>query len=424
MFDPKTVSLVVFILAYVFFVIFPHRRSITAVVAAVLVMAFQIVTPAEAFGFVNWNVMGIFFGMLVLAEMLMQSNMPAVIAEILVIKAPRAWMAMLLICALASFISMFAENVATVLLIAPIAIVTAKKLKISPVMLLIGVAISSNLQGTATLIGDPPSMLLAKEMKMSFNDFIFYKDTGKISIFFFVQFGALVSLGVLYFFYRRHKHAVEIERHEKIQSWIPAIFMGTFILALVFGSYIDKGFIWFAGTSCMVWAAAGFIWHTGKYGKAFKFVKSFDWDTTFFLMGVFVLVGTMTHVEWIASITDGIQSITMGSKAGTFFVIVLASVLVSAFVDNVPYLATMLPVAAKLAADLEVSPEFLMFGLLIAACIGGNITPIGASANIVTVGYLRRHGYPVTFLQFMKLGIPFTIAATAAASALLWIVWG
>jgi len=416
----KAVSLGVFVLAYTFFVIFPHRRSVPAVICAGVLLACMVITPVQAFEAVNWNVMGIFFGMLVLAELLMKSNMPAVLAEILVQKSRKAWVAMLWICVLSSAISIFAENVATVLLIAPIAIETARKLKISPVMLLIGVAISSNLQGTATLIGDPPSMILAGYQKMTFNDFFVYQ--GKLSIFFFVEVGALASLVVLYLFYRKNQQTIDVERHEELKSWVPSIFMVTLILALIFSSFIDKEFVWLAGTICMVWAAVAFVWYMVKHGEPKKLLSAFDWDTTFFLIGVFVLVETMTMVGWIDSITEGIRAITGGSLAAKFFILVSLSVLVSAFVDNVPYLIAMIPVARSLGGDEY--QVLLLFGLLIASCIGGNITPIGASANIVTTGYLRRHGYPVKFGTFMKLGIPFTVAATAAASLFLWLVWG
>jgi len=329
-------------------------------------------------------------------------------------------MAMLLICALSSAISIFAENVATVMLIAPLAIETARKLKISPVMLLIAVAVSSNLQGTATLIGDPPSMILAGKTSMTFNDFFVYQ--GRLSIFFFVEVGAIASLVVLYVFFRKHKQNVDIERHEKLQSWVPSIFMVTLIAALIASSYIDPEFKWLAGTLCMAWAVVGATWYFVKQVEFKRLLSTFDWDTTFFLIGVFVLVETMTEVGWIDHITAGIQSITGDSLAAKFFVLVTASVIVSAFVDNVPYLVAMIPVAQNLATGSE--QTLLLFGLLIASCIGGNITPIGASANIVTVGYLRRQGHPVSFRTFMKLGIPFTVVATTAASVFLWIVWG
>lgn len=418
----KAASLSVFVLAYVAFVVFPRRRSLTAVIGAGVLLALTVVTPRQAFAFINWNVMGVFFGVLVLAELLMQSNMPAVLAERLVNWAPRAWIAMLLICGLSSFISMFAENVATVLLIAPIALHTARKLDISPVPLLVGVAVCSNLQGTATLIGDPPSMILAGFTKMTFDDFFVYN--GKPSIFFFVQAGALASLFVLYFFYRRYSQNIVVERTEQLRSWTPTFLMVSLIAALVVSSFLDRDFNYLSGVLCMAWAAAGLLWHSGRHGKVFKLIRTFDWDTTFFLMGIFVLVGTLIATGWIDLITRGIQAVTGQSQTAAFVVVVAMSVAVSAVVDNVPYLASMIPVAQRLAEGLHVQPQLLLFGLLIAACIGGNVTPIGASANVVTVGYLKKHGHPVGFGEFMRIGLPFTIVATAAASICLWLVWG
>jgi len=416
----KTASIALFVIAYACFVLFPRRRSVPAIVCAGALVALFVITPVEAFWSVNWNVMGIFFGMLVLAELLMKSNMPAVLAEILVAKSPNAWAAMLVICAISSAVSVFAENVATVMLIAPIALETARKLKVSPVMLLVAVAISSNLQGTATLIGDPPSMILAGKTGMTFNDFFVYR--GRLSIFFFVEAGAVFSFFVLWLFFRKHKEALVLERHEKLESWTPSVFMATLIVALVLSSYIDPQFLWLSGTVCMVWAAAGLTWYLVRHGQVTKLLSAFDWDTTFFLVGVFVLVETLTHVGCIAHITGAIRSITGESLAAQFFVLVTVSVVVSAFVDNVPYLVAMIPVAQDLATGPQ--QTLLLFGLLIASCIGGNMTPIGASANIVTVGYLRRQGHAVTFRTFMKLGVPFTVVATAAASVFLWIVWG
>jgi Na+/H+ antiporter NhaD/arsenite permease-like protein len=200
--------------------------------------------------------------------------------------------------------------------------------------------------------------------------------------------------------------------------------MTTLIVALVVASFLDKDFSYLSGVLCMGWAAAGLLWHHGRHGKVLKLVRTFDWDTTFFLMGIFILIGTLIDTGWIDLITRGIRAVTGGSELGAFTVIVVMSVAVSAFVDNVPYLAAMIPVAKGLAEGLDVQPELLLFGLLIAACIGGNVTPIGASANVVAVGYLRRRGYPVTFRDFMRIGLPFTVVATAAASVCLWLVWG
>jgi len=199
-FEPKVVSLTLFIMAYVLFVFLPHRRTIVAVCGAALTVLAGAISFKEAFWAINWNVMGILVGMLVVADVFMESRVPAYLAEIIVDRAKNTAWAILAICALTGFISAFVENVATVLIVAPIALSLARKLQINPVKMMIAIAISSNLQGTATLIGDPPSMLLGGFAKMNFMDFFFYH--GKPSIFFAVELGAIVSFVVLYLIFR------------------------------------------------------------------------------------------------------------------------------------------------------------------------------------------------------------------------------
>jgi len=214
--SPGVISIIVFIIAYLLFVISPRKRSLIAISAATLLLLTKTVSPANAFRSINWNVMGIFVGMLAVADVFMKSRVPAYIAEVIVDKAKNTAWAILLICALTSFISAFVENVATVLIIAPIALTLALKIKMNPVKMMIAIAISSNLQGTATLIGDPPSMLLAGFTKMNFMDFFFYK--GKPSIFFAVELGAIVSFVVLMFIFKHEKHKVKLIPVEKIKS--------------------------------------------------------------------------------------------------------------------------------------------------------------------------------------------------------------
>ncbi|MBU4418687.1 MAG: anion permease, partial [Candidatus Omnitrophica bacterium] len=206
--DRNIISLILFVLAYVLFVVFPGRRSLVAVSAAGLLLVTGVLSFPEAFYSVNWNVMGIFVGTLAVADVFMKSRVPAVIAEIIVDRAKNTAWAILLMCALAGFISAFVENVATVLIIAPIALTLARKINLNPIKMMIAIAISSNLQGAATLIGDPPSMLLAGFTKMNFGDFFLYR--GKPSIFFAVELGAFVSFFVLMFLFRKERHRVKV----------------------------------------------------------------------------------------------------------------------------------------------------------------------------------------------------------------------
>ena len=422
MLEPKVVSLAVFITAYVLFVFLTNRRTLVAVCAAALVVLLGAISPKEAFWAINWNVMGIFVGTLVVADVFMQSRVPACLAEVIVDKAKSTAWAILFLCAMTGFISAFAENVATVLIVAPIALSLAQKLKINPTKMMIAIAISSNLQGAATLIGDPPSMLLGGFAKMNFADFFFYR--GRPSIFFAVELGALTSFFVLYYVFRVHRQKTQLVMVEKVKSWVPTIILIGLILLLAASSFFDPGFSYTAGSFCMIAGVISMLWQRRANARPLLHsLKSLDWQTTFFLMGIFILVGSITVAGWIETISDSLSNLIGENILFGYTLIVFISVLVSAFVDNVPFLATMLPVAVSMSERLRINPSLLLFGLLIGASLGGNISPIGASANIVACGLLKKEGHPVKFMQFVKIGLPFTLAAVAPACLLVWLIW-
>lgn len=420
--EPKTIALAVFLFAYILFVFLTKKRAIIAVLAAILLMLLKVMSPREAFLAINWNVMGIFVGTLIIADIFMESRMPAYLAELIVNKAKNTAWSILFICVLTGFISAFVENVATVLIVAPIALSLAKKLKINPMKMMIGIAISSNLQGTATLIGDPPSMLLGGFARMNFMDFFFYK--GRPSIFFAVEAGALVSFFVLYFVFRHHKEKVQLVMVEKVKSFVPTIILVSLIILLALSSFFDVGFSYMAGIICVAVGIISMLWEKFvNKGSITDGLRSLDWDTTFFLMGVFILVGSITLTGWIETLSSFLSGIVGGNIFLCYTIVVFLSMILSGFIDNVPFLAAMLPVGISLATRLGINPSLLLFGLLIGASLGGNITPIGASANIVACGILKKEGYEVKFKDFMKIGIPFTLAAVTAAYLFVWFVW-
>jgi len=422
MMNPKIIALVIFIAAYVLFVCLPYKRTLVALAGSLLLILTQTLSLKAAFSAVNWNVMGIFVGTLILADVFMQSRVPAYIAEIVVDKAGSTAWAILFICVLSGFISAFVENVATVLIVAPIALALAKKLKINPINMMVAIAVSSNLQGTATLIGDPPSMLLGGFAKMNFGDFFFYQ--GRPSIFFAVELGAFASFFVLYFIFRKHKVKTRLIPIEKVRSWVPAILLVSLIVLLALTSFFDAGFSFLAGQICMVFAAAALIWEKlVNKTSIFSGLKKLDWDTAFFLMGIFIIVGAVSLTGWIQALADYLSSLVGGNIFLGYTAIVFISVILSAFIDNVPFLAAMLPVAIVMSDKLHINPSLFLFGLLIGSSLGGNITPIGASANIVACGLLKKEGYPVKFTHFMKIGIPFTAAAVTAAYLFIWFIW-
>jgi Na+/H+ antiporter NhaD/arsenite permease-like protein len=420
--DYKIISLSIFIITYLLFIFLPRRRTYVAVLAALLLIFTGAVTFKEAFLSINWNVMGIFVGTLIVADIFMESHVPAYLAEIIVDKAKNTAWSILLICLMTGFISAFVENVATVLIVAPIALSLARKLKINPVKMMIAIAVSSNLQGTATLIGDPPSMLLGGFAKMNFADFFFYK--GRPSIFFAVELGALVSFFVLYSIFKNQKDKAKLLRVEKVKSWVPTVILVSLIILLAGSSFFDTGFVYMAGLLCMIFGIISILWEKFiNKGSILEGLKSLDWETTFFLIGIFILVGSITLTGWIEMISNFLSGLVGRNIFLGYTLVVFISVFLSAFIDNVPFLAAMLPVAISMSDKLQINPSLFLFGLLIGTSLGGNITPIGASANIVACGLLKKEGYTVRFKDFMKIGLPFTLAAVTAGYLFIWFIW-
>jgi len=420
--SPRIIALSIFLITYLLFIFLPKKRTPTAIISAILLMLSGVVSFKQAFFSINWNVMGIFVGTLIIADIFMESRVPAYIAEKIVDKAKNTAWAILFICLLTGFISAFVENVATVLIVAPIALALAKKLKINPIKMMIAIAVSSNLQGTATLIGDPPSMLLGGFAKMNFLDFFFYK--GRPSIFFAVELGAIASFIVLYFIFSHQKEKTELLPVEKVKSWVPTILLVSLIVLLAASSFIDTGFSYMAGIICMFFGIIAILWEKFiNKGSILEGIKSLDWETTFFLMGIFILVGSIAVTGWVEVISNFLSSLVGKNIFLGYTLIVFISVFLSAFIDNVPFLAAMLPVAISMSDKLHLNPSLFLFGLLIGTSLGGNITPIGASANIVACGLLKKEGYEVKFKDFVKIGLPFTLAAVGAAYLFVWFIW-
>lgn len=419
--NDKIVAVSIFIIVYLYIIFSKKSKSLAIWSGICALVLLRVLDLGNVINFVNWNVLGIFAGTLILAEFFIYSRVPVLIANFLINHSKTVGGAFVWICLMTSFLSAFIENVATVLIIAPIALACSKKLDVSPVPFIIGIAVSSNLQGTATLIGDPPSMILASSENMNFNDFFWYH--GKPGIFFAVQIGAVFSFLVLYLFFRRFRQPSVKMEQERVISWIPSYLILALIFVLALSPVFNIDFKWF-GLICMIFGVMGLMWGIFKdYKVSWDVIKRYDWDTTFFLAGIFVMIGLLKYVNAIDDIKNFLIMITGESIFVSYTLIVWMSILFSAFICNIPYITAMISVAHDMGEALGGVPYLLVFGLLIGSCLGGNITPIGASANIVSVGFLRKRGYKISFLEFAKIGLPFTIAATSAAYVFIWLVW-
>jgi len=417
----KLFVVAVFLVTYVLLMFKKGHPFIVLGSAIGLLLCLGTISPLQAVSSVNFNVLGVFLGTMVLSGLFIFSAVPAYLATKLVDRSKNVGMALLSICFLAGFISSFVENVATVLIVAPIAFEVAKKLKANPVPFLIGIAVSSNLQGCATMIGDSPSLILALSSGMNFMDFFWMK--GRPGITFAVELGAVVSFYVLYLLFRKYKEPVIQIEEVKVKTWLPTWLLALMMATLALSSFVKNKPTYTIAFICIAYAVVGLVWHELKHRESFSLIKDLDWHTFFFLIGIFVLVGSLTYVGVIEDIASLIVAITQGNKFLAYTIIVWLSVLLSAFVDNIPYIVAMIPVAKLVALSLGASPELFLFGLLIGTSLGGNITPIGASANVVAVGLLRKNHYHVKFSEFFKIGFPFTIAAVSVAYLFIWFVW-
>jgi Na+/H+ antiporter NhaD/arsenite permease-like protein len=417
----KLFVIVIFLTAYACLISKKGNPFVVLGGAIGLLLASRAITPAQALFSINYNVLGVFVGTMILSSLFIFSSVPAYLATKLVDRSKTVGMALLSVCLLAGFISSFVENVATVLIVAPIAFEVARKLKANPVPFLIGIAVSSNLQGCATMIGDSPSIILALSSGMSFTDFFWMK--GRPGITFAVELGAVASFYVLYILFKKFKEPVVQIEEVKVKTWVPTGLLASMMATLAASSFVKNKPPFTIALICLAYGAGGLIWHELKHRESVSLIKDLDWHTFFFLIGIFVLVGSLTYRGVIDDIAQIIINFTKGNKLLAYIAIVWISVLLSAFIDNIPYTLAMIPVAKLVAGSLGMGPEPFLFGLLIGTSLGGNITPIGASANVVAVGLLRKENYHVGFKDFLKIGLPFTLAAVTVASIFIWFVW-
>lgn len=418
-------ALILFAAMYVFLLLLPDRRSITALIAAGVFVILGILPLNHVFSAINWNVILMLAGTMVVVELFVESQMPMRMSEMLLKIVPNVQWAVVVLSLFAGIISAFVDNVATVLMVAPIGLAVCRKLGTNPVPVIISIAVSSNLQGAATLVGDTTSILLGGYANMSFNDFFVFQ--GKPSICLSVETGALLTIPVLLWLFRKEKKGVHAEVETEVHDYVPSFLLLGVIVTLIAASQIpDKPDIT-NGLICIAYAVVGCVYEMLREKSADVFkraVKSIDFNTLLLLIGLFVVIQGITEAGVIDAIANVFVKIGGNSLFLMYTLIVFASVLISAFVDNIPYVATMLPVVQGIAAAMGVEPYVLYFGLLIGATLGGNLTPVGASANIAGIGILQKEGYEVSTRDFMRIGVPFTAVAVISGYIVTWLIWG
>ena len=419
----KLVAIIIFIATYVLLLALSKYRAYVAAGAAVIFIVLGIMPFSQAFWSINWNVLMMIAGTMGTVYFFNASKMPALMADIIIEKTPTVKWAIIALSIFAGIISAFVDNVATVLMVAPIALSIAKKLKISPVPSIIAIAVASNLEGAATLVGDTTSILLGGYAGLNFSDFFFFQ--GKASMFWVNQVGLLVASAVLLIVFRKESQPVTTSERTQVTDFFPTFLLVGTVAALIIASFMDNAPALINGILCIVFFLLGVVRelvgrkNMGEVKAAFAEI---DFITLLQLTGLFVIIGGLTEVGVVRDISRIFAQIS-DNPFVIYTLIVWLSVLLSAFIDNIPYTATMLPVVSGIALELGMEPYLLYFGLLAGATLGGNLTPIGASANVTALGLLRKDGHTVSTGEFMKISVPYTLAAVMTGYLMIWFIW-
>ena len=393
------------------------KISYVAIASAILLVAIGALSPKAALlEAIDWNVLAIYWGFLMVSMVFAESGVPAYLANVLARRSRTEGTALLALCVLAAFLSAFMHNVGVTLILAPIGFAMAKSAGSSPTTYLISIACSSNIVTTVTMIADPPALILAERTGMKFFDFYWFQ--GKVGLGLISIVAVIAGLAMLYFTtLRRMRKPVNVEKEEPAMAVLPGTLFVGGIVALGIAPYIGVsiGLVGLAVGAIALWLGRR---------RVGKLITEFDWDSLIFVVGIFVVVGAVNAVGLLQDMASQILRLGVNSPALALAFLVWLSVALSSFVDNVPFTMLMIPVCAYMANAVGMSTAFpLLFGMLVGTGLGGNLTPVGATANVFACGALEKQGHKVRLWEFMKIGALMSLTAVAVAHVLLQVLW-
>jgi Na+/H+ antiporter NhaD/arsenite permease-like protein len=409
-----------------------HRTSIALLGALIIVsaaIAFGSVEPEESFDFIigviDYNTIGLLLGMMIIVAILANSG----VFQWFGIKASKAsggnlWKLMLLLCTFTAIVSMFIDNVTTILLMIPVTISVFRIFKLSPIPFILAQALASNIGGAATLIGDPPNIMIGSAANIDFNSFIIHMGptialTFAASIFlFYVFFKKDLKMKAQNLKQLMNEDENELLKDKSILKKSIAVILGVVALFVVHGSiHIEPSIIALGGAAVLLVVTRA---------RPEQILHEVDWPTLIFFTGLFIIVGVAEHAGMIELLSSAAIGITGGNPWVTFFMVIWLSAIGSAFVDNIPFTATMIPIIHTLNGNADIAAAFggfhispLWWALALGADLGGNGTLIGSSAGVVAAGISEKYGNPISFIRWFKIGFPFMIATVAIGSMIL-----
>ncbi len=420
----KIFALIVFIACYGVMITLAKYRVWAAFAAAIAFVLTGIVPFTGLGSVIDFNVLLMIAGMMLTVSFFIESRMPMYIADVLMDKSSNLCMLTIFLSLFAGVISAFVDNVATVLMVAPVAMAIAKKKNVSPVSMIISISVSSNLQGAATLVGDTTSIMLGAYADMNFMDF--FAMNGRPGIFWAVELGALMTVPVMMILFRAMREPIDADEKTDVADKVPTIALLAIIVTMIIASFFPNRPALTNGLICMFYALVCIInslVRSKKTDSVMAALREVDYPTLILLASLFIVVSGVSAVGIIDDIAAAFVKVGGDNYFFLYSLIVWGSVAISAFIDNIPYVSAMLPVVTGIAALMHIEPYLLYFGLLCGATLGGNLTPIGASANITANGILRKSGYEVSTGTFMKISVPFTLVAVTSGYVFLWLTW-
>ena len=422
--DMTTVAVVIFIAAYALIISEKVHRTIVGIFGAMLMILAGIISQETAIHHIDFNTLGLLMGMMIIVNITSETGLFNFLA-IWSAKKVKAHPAKLLIALslLTAVCSAFLDNVTTVLLTVPITFNIANQLKVDVKPYLMAQIISSNIGGTATLVGDPPNIMIGSSVGLNFMDFIFNLSLPAIIIF-------IVTVAIVLVLYKSKLHT-QVELQDKVmrldeKSQITDALLlkkCLFVLAVTMSLFVLHGALHLETATAALTGAGLLLLITYSHNEAMiaKILSKIEWLAIFFFAGLFVLVGALVETGVIKALAAEAIEITHGSVEATAMIILWMSALASAFIDNIPFVATMIPLIKDMGAMGLTNLEPMWWSLALGACLGGNGTLIGASANVVVASMAAQRGKPISFISFMKTAFPLMILSMIISTAYVWI---
>jgi Na+/H+ antiporter NhaD/arsenite permease-like protein len=429
--DPLWVSSILFVATYAVIVTEKVNRAIVSLLGACLMITLGVLNQQTAISGVDFNTLGLLSGMMVIVAITRRSGVFQFVAVWSAKKVQaRPWGILLMLSVVTALFSALLDNVTTVLLIAPVTLLICHELKMSPYPFLFAEIFASNIGGTATLIGDPPNIMIGSAVNLSFNDFL-------LNLAPIVPLIMLVTLVIIYVIWGRHMQASD-ETRERIMRFrereaitdVTLLKQSLLVLALVIAGFVLAHPLRLEPATIAMFGAALLLLLSNLKNKASEQSENVhqtfgevEWVTIFFFVGLFIVVKGIEEAGLLRILADRVIDLTGGDITVTALAILWVSAIASALVDNIPFVATMIPLIKSMATSFG-GAEYLMplwWSLALGACLGGNGSLIGASANLIVAGFAERAGHRIRFLKFMAMAFPLMLLSILIASAYVYL---